>query len=470
MLTRWLYFRLFGLTAAIATGAYWVQLPGLGLSTGIAPLDATMRLIRERARFADYPTLLWLSSSDEALQALASFSFVCSLLVMFDVAVPFALGGLFIGWLSLVNVGQPFLSFQWDIMLCEAALLSIPYGIRPRAQPQLWQRLLVALVAVKVTLESGIVKLTAGDPAWWPDLTALTYHYWTQPLPAWTSVFIDRLPLSTHRISCGVMFVLELGVPLLAFGPRRARAVAAFGIIALQSGLALAGNYAYFNMLTAVLCLPLLEDSFFQGGWQPKVPRDARLAPKHFAPFGWAALGLAMFFSALVFCEQFRPGYPPDVQLAVDRVESFKVLSSYGVFRVMTKTRPEIVFEGSDDGVTWKPYEWPWKPGRVDRRPKFVAPWQPRVDWQLWFAAMGRCEPWVQSLLRHLLLGTREVLALVEENPFPSKPPRLIRTTLWQYRFAPSGSSDWWQRTEEGPYCPTVILGPGDRLTAYPDR
>jgi lipase maturation factor 1 len=296
---------------------------------------------------------------------------------------------------------------------------------------------------VKVTLESGIVKLTAGDASWWPDLTALTYHYWTQPLPAWTSVFIDRAPLRVHQAACVAMFALELGVPLLAFGPRRARHVAAAGMIALQLGLAVAGNYAYFNLLCAVLCVPLLGEAPAQR-WRPVL--------------GWSAFGAVTLFSALVFGQQFRPPYPAPLKAALVRLQTFNVLHSYGVFRVMTKTRPEIIFEGSNDGVTWKTYELKWKPGRVDRRPEFVAPWQPRLDWQLWFAAMGDCERWVQLLLQQLLLGTPEVLALLEENPFAGAPPRYLRTTLYEYRFAPSGSADWWTRTEEGPYCPPVML------------
>lgn len=460
MATRWLYFRLFGFTAVIATGAYGWQLPGLGLSTGIVPLSGNVEQLKLQAGFFDAPTLLWLSASDAMLNALCAACVVCGLLVAFDVAVPFALGGLFVCWVSLVNVGQPFLSFQWDILLCEAALLSIPYALRPKAEPQLWQRLFVALVAVKVTFESGIVKLTAGDEAWWPKLTALTYHYWTQPLPAWTSPYIDRLPLWLHQAACLSMFVLELGVPLAAFGPRRARLVAALGMIALQAGLAVAGNYAYFNLLVAALCVPLLDDVFLK----KTLPKQEGFAPKHFEPMGWSLFAVVLLFSGLTFLEQFRPGYPEAVQQAVDRVQAVKAVSSYGVFRIMTKTRPEIVIEGSDDGVEWKAYEFKWKPGRADRAPHFVAPWQPRVDWQMWFAAMGRCEGWVQLMLRRMLLGQPEVLALLEENPFPNRPPRYLRSTLWQYRFAPPGSKDWWQRTVEGPYCPDVMLSPDGRL------
>ncbi len=442
MRTRWLYFRLFGLTAAIATGAYWVQLPGLN---AIWPLAGNVR------PFFDGPSLLALSTDWRLVQALAAASFVSALLVMFDVAVPFALAALFIAWGSLVNVGQPFLSFQWDLLLCEAALLSIPYALRPKAEPQLWQRMFVALVAVKITLESGIVKLSAGDASWWPDLTALTYHYWTQPLPAWTSVFIDRSPVFVHKVSCVAMFVLELGFPLLAFGTRRMRHVSAAGMIALQVGLAVAGNYAYFNLLCAVLCVPLIER---------EPPPKERWLPQ----LGWPAFGLTALLTAVVFLQQFRPGYPEAVQLALYRLQAFNVVHSYGVFRVMTKTRPEIIFEGSDDGVTWKTYELKWKPGRVDRRPTFIAPWQPRLDWQLWFAAMGSCELWVQLFLRELLRGTPDVLALLEADPFGGRPPRYLRTTLYQYRFAPPGSSDWWIRSEVGPYCPPVMLDGQGRL------
>jgi lipase maturation factor 1 len=270
-----------------------------------------------------------------------------------------------------------------------------------------------------------------------------------------------------------VMFALELGVPILAFGPPRARRVAALCMVALQLGLAVIGNYSYFNLLTAVLCVPLLEDADWRRlklPW-PKLEPAPGFAPRHFRPFGLAALALAVVVGALVFGQQFQPqGYPEEVQRAVDRAEAFKVASSYGVFRVMTKTRPEIIIEGSHDGVTWKAYEFPWKPGRVDRVPRFIAPWQPRLDWQMWFAALGSCgnNPWLVSTLRHLLLGTPPVLALFEENPFAGQPPRYVRTTTWQYRFAPGGSNDWWTRAEQGPYCPTVMLDADGQLVRAP--
>jgi hypothetical protein len=441
---------LFGLTALIATGAYWAQLSGLAGLHGLEPIAQTVAWLQDHARFLDAPSLCWLSGSNAMLEALCAVCVVCSLLIVFDIQAPFALGGLFVAWASLVNVGEPFLSFQWDILLCEAAACSIPYAIFKSRPPPLWARLLVALGAAKVTLESGIVKLTAGDSSWWPDLTALTYHYWTQPLPSWTSVFLDRLPLGVHQAACLIMFVLELGFPLLAFVPfKRARIVCALGMIALQAGLAFAGNYSYFNLLAATLCVPLFDD---------KEPSPRGRWP------GWALLGVAGVLSASIFLRQYGIGR---FALA-DGIDRFRVLSSYGAFRVMTKTRPEIIIEGSADGQEWKTYEFKWKPGRLDQRPRFVAPWQPRLDWQMWFAAMEDCRqnPWLLNLQRHLMLGTPEVVALMGDNPFPDAPPRFIRTTVWEYRFAPPGSSDWWVRRDAQPYCPVVTLSGGNLIRA----
>jgi lipase maturation factor 1 len=459
--TRTLYFRLFGFTALAATGAYAWQLRGLAGIHGLSPIAQTIDWLQTHGAFMDAPSLCWLSGSDAMLEALCAICVASSLLLIFDVLPALALAALWLAWTSLVNVGEPFLSFQWDILLCEAAFCSIPYALW--RDPPLWARMLVFLGAVKVTLESGIVKLTAGDPSWWPDLTALTYHYWTQPLPAWTSVFLDRLPLGLHQAACFIMFVIELGFPLLAFVPlRRARIVAAAGMIALQAGLAVAGNYSYFNLLAATLCVPLLDDELLARFKWPRA-KEGSAPPARLNPFGWATVAIALVFSADIFGFQFGAVRLP-LATAVDEL---RLLGSYGAFRVMTKTRPELVFEGSADGQTWQPYDFKWKPGRLDRRPQFVAPWQPRLDWQLWFSAMGRCgEPYVLNLMRHLMLGTPEVIALMGDNPFPDAPPRFIRTTLWQYRFAPTGSTDWWVRTDPEPYCPVVTLQGGNLIRA----
>jgi hypothetical protein len=149
----------------------------------------------------------------------------------------------------------------------------------------------------------------------------------------------------------------------------------------------------------------------------------------------------------------------------------FNTVNGYGAFAWMTKTRPEIVIEGTTDGETWRAYEFPYKPGRLDRRPEFVAPWHPRLDWQMWFAALGECSenPWLLTTQWHLLKGTPEVLALFEDNPFAAAPPKVIRTRVFEYRFAPwSEKGTWWTRTETGPYCPPVMLDPSGQLIRAP--
>src|SRR5205823_571897 len=138
-------------------------------------------------------------------------------------------------------------------------------------------------------------------------------------------------------------------------------------------------------------------------------------------------------------------------------VGPFESINGYGAFAVMTKTRPEILLDGSADGVTWKPYEFKWKPGAVDRRPEFIAPLQPRIDWQMWFAALGSCDdnPWFVSLLKALLENRPEVTRELAINPFPDSAPKYLRSRIWQYRFSDWSekreTGAWWQRTEQGP-------------------
>jgi hypothetical protein len=272
-------------------------------------------------------------------------------------------------------------------------------------------------------------------------------------------VYIDRLPLFVHQASCFIMFVIELGFPLLVLGTRRARVVAAVGIIALQVGLALAGNYAYFNLLVAVMCIPLLQ----------RTSKRLMLPPSpRFTLLGTAALLGVVALSALNFADQYGVEYPAWATRVVERAESFRAVSSYGVFRVMTKTRPEIIIEGSSDRVTWTSYEFKWKPGKLDARPKFVAPWQPRLDWQMWFTAMRPCggDPWFLQFLRRLLMGQPEVLALLQESP--SRRPMYLRTTRWQYHFAPSDRAAWWVRKDPEQYCPDVMLNSNQQLLRAP--
>ena len=156
-----------------------------------------------------------------------------------------------------------------------------------------------------------------------------------------------------------------------------------------------------------------------------------------------------------------RAVIPTPIRVLAGAIEPLRSANSYGLFRVMTRERPEITVEGSDDGVTWKPYRFRWKPGELDRRPRFTTPHMPRLDWQMWFAALrGDCrnEPWFLRFELRLLEGSPPVLALLRENPFPARPPRYLRARLSLYEFTRWGSRDWWTSQDVGLYCPPIGL------------
>jgi hypothetical protein len=253
-----------------------------------------------------------------------------------------------------------------------------------------------------------------------------------------------------------------MGLPLLVFAGRRARLVAAAGFVTLQLLIAATGNYGYFNLLTIALCVLLLDDSTLPRRWR------ATSGPTEAPPWiRWPglALGGALFvLSFVVFAGSVGIGVPwPRFVLTLESAaDPFRSVNSYGLFAVMTPSRPEIVVEGSNDGIRWRAYEFAWKAGDPSGRPAFVAPHQPRLDWQMWFAALGTCErnPWLVRFVDRLLEGSPPVLGLLAANPFPDAPPKMIRTTLYDYRFTKLGEPDaknaWWRRRELGAYCPVL--------------
>jgi hypothetical protein len=289
-------------------------------------------------------------------------------------------------------------------------------------------------------------------------------HYWTQPIPTWTAWYAHHLPMAFQKFSCFVMFVIELGFPFLIFLPRQPRYLAFFGLFGLQLVIAATGNFAYFNVLAMVLCIPLLDDSFF-----PRLAR--RLATKR-SRLRWPrwitvpAGTVILLVSTMILCGSlgWRPDWPRPLRDLHEALYPFRSIGSYGLFANMTETRPEIVVEGSDDGVTWQAYEFKWKPGDLNRPPGFVAPHQPRLDWQMWFAALGnyRGNAWFMNFLVRLLQGSKPVLDLMEYNPFPDHPPAIVRAVYYQYYFtSPEERREtgaWWKREQVGLYCPPIQI------------
>jgi hypothetical protein len=310
---------------------------------------------------------------------------------------------------------------------------------------------------------SGAVKLTSGDPTW-HHLTALEFHFETQPIPTPLAWYAHRLPLWFLKGATAVVLAIEIGAPFLILTPRRLRALAFVPLVGLQALIALTGNYAFFNLLTAALCLFLLDDAAL-GGWGSV--RTARAVTNRVRRGLLVALAaVTVPVSAVTFAGSLGIELPGAalVDPLARAIAPFRSVNAYGLFAVMTTTRPEIILEGSDDGATWMEYEFKYKAGDVRRRPPWVAPHQPRLDWQMWFAALGRFddERWFQNLCVRLLEADGTVLRLLERDPFQGRKPRYIRAVLYRYRFpdrtAARPGDVWWVRERLGDYSPVLSL------------
>jgi predicted DCC family thiol-disulfide oxidoreductase YuxK len=497
LLSRWLYVRLLGLVYAIAFLSLFGQIVGLVGERGLLPAAGLLEDARNNfgaEAYRLFPTLAWISASDTALKFLCAAGAVFGFLAMLGVLTRPALACAWLFYLSLMNVGQDFLSFQWDALLLETGFLAIffspqagkAFDTKGLIEPP-WRRGFPAVSSVVLWLQrwllfrlmflSGAVKLLSGDPSW-RDLTALNYHYWTQPLPTPVAWYAAQLPEWFQKFSVATLFAVELAVPFLIFAPRRLRHFGALVMISLEVLIALTGNYCFFNLLTIALCLLLLDDSFLLARLPANLAARVRTATSaakpalHQRPTAkiarTALAAIILIVSGTQMLQVFRHGdlVPGFIREWPTRLAPFNLVNSYGLFAVMTTSRVEIVIEGSDDGQTWQPYEFKYKPGDLARRPAWVAPYQPRLDWQLWFAALGNYQAnrWFTRLMTRLLQGAPEATALLGRNPFPDAPPRYIRAVSFQYRFTDfttrRATGDWWQRDRERLYFPTISLRP----------
>ena len=482
---RW-FLRSLGGIYLIAFVSLWMQVDGLIGERGILPVADYLPAAREH--FGDkapflLPTLCWLNSSDAFLHFLCGAGAVISVLLIAGFWPVVSLLLLFLFYLSLAIAGQTFLSFQWDILLLEAGFLAIFFapvrwrmGGDSEAPVSRVGHFLLKLLLFKLMVMSGVVKLTSGDDSWgwldhsfhWSALTALDYHYWSQPLPTIFAWWADKSSEWFKHFSVAFCLFVEIIVPLFIWAPRRLRLIACGLLIFLQIAIALTGNYCFFNLLTIALCLLLIDDSVV-GTARSAVrgPRSARALPERSSVFAaWAVLVATLPINAMLIFSAFNPRtpWPRPIAIIGDYIEPFRIVNGYGLFRVMTKSRPEIVIEGSADGIDWLPYEFKWKPGAVNEPPHWVAPHQPRLDWQMWFAALGtyRQNPWFVRLTKELLENNPDVTSLLAHNPFPDKPPFLVRSTIYDYRFTSvaerRATGAWWKREERGEYLPAVSL------------
>ena len=482
-LTRWVFLRALGAIYLIAFVSYWTQMAGLIGHNGILPEGQFMAAVKEQCdlqgigpdRFRQLPTLCWLNSSDGFLQFQCAAGVVLAFLLILGIIPVPALAFLWLLYLSLTTVGRDFFGFQWDNLLLEVGFLSIffaPLRLLPkfsRESPPSWIVLwLLRLLLFKLMFSSGCVKLTSGDPTW-RNLTALTFHYQTQPLPTWIAWYANQAPLWFMKFSCAMMFAVELGAPVLIFTPRRIRFIGAATLASLQGLILLTGNYTFFNLLTLALCLLLLDDFVFQKALRTSIPRHPQIKKALHWPL-LVTIPLAVIFTSISLFQVIANfgargrGLLYPVAVVDGWLEPYRTINGYGLFAAMTTERHEIIVQGSNDGVHWLDYEFKYKPGDVVRRPQFIAPLQPRLDWQMWFAALGNYQdnPWFQNFCLRLLQGAPEVLTLLKKNPFPDKPPVFIRAEVYNYQFTSfaerRATGAWWKREFIGEYLPPVSL------------
>jgi len=441
----------------------YFQIHGLIGPRGILPagqyLDAVRRALGWKA-FWYAPTLLWISASDAMLSAIVWIGFAASLAIIINVWPRLSIAVAGICFLSFVGAAQEFAGYQSDGMLLEAALLSIflaPRGIRPRmgdaqsvAQPP--SRAAVFLLQwewFRIYFESGVVKLLSGEEQW-RNLTAMDKYYENGPLPSWIGWYVQQWPHSFHAFSAGLTLFVELIAVWLLFAPRRnslCRLIAFIVVTPLQIGIIVTANYAFLNYLVLFLGILLLDDSILRGA----VPVSRKRKPSIAAAVVLTTIFLTSIASFLM------PSFP-----TVTLLDPFRVANRYGLFAVMTRNRYEIEFQGTRDGTTWIAYPFRYKPQDVRKAPGLYAPYQPRFEWNLWFASLGSVQEnqWVLNTEERLLENSPPVLRLFAANPFERKPPIAVRAVAYQYWFTTrderARTGAWWRREFLGAYAPAA--------------
>ena len=487
-LTRFLILRLLGLVYFVAFLSLAQQVLPLIGTDGLLPVGLFLERVQTHfgsrlAGFLQIPSVFWVNASDRVLVVAAWAGTALSLVVLLGFANAPLLAVLWALYLSFVHIGQDWYGYGWEIQLLETGFLAVflcplldgrPFPRRPPPTPVVW---CLRWLVFRIMLGAGLIKLR-GDPCW-RNFTCLYYHYETQPLPNPLSWRLHFMPHWFHQL--GVLFnhLAELAAPWFAFGPRAARHAAGTVLLALQIFLILSGNLSFLNWLTIVPILACFDDSLL-GRLLPRrlaarAERGAREAePSRAQQVAVAGLVAVVALLSIAPVENLLSRRQA-MNTSFNRLD---LVNTYGAFGTVGRERREIVFEGTQDEVLgdetrWLPYEFKCKPGDPERRPCIIAPYQYRIDWQIWFAAMSTPEryPWTLHLLWKLLHNDRGALSLLATNPFPDAPPRWIRARLFRYKFAPPDDPGgaWWKRTPLGLWI--VPLSADDpRLQRFLDR
>ncbi|MBT9329489.1 lipase maturation factor family protein [Paracidobacterium acidisoli] len=510
---RWIFLRTL---AAIYFSAFFsllFQIKGLIGPQGILPAQQYLAAVAEHLgsqRFWYAPTLFWLSSGSHMLMAVTWIGLAASVVALFNLWPRLCFALCFVCFLSFVSAAGDFSGYQSDGMLLEAGFIALfftPGGLLPgwgeRSPVRRAALFLLLWEWFRIYFESGIVKLLSGDPEW-RSLTAMDEYYQNGPLPTWIGWYVQHLPHWFHVATAAGTLVMELGIVWMLFLPRRLRLICFFIVTPWEIGVILTANYTFLNYLVLCLGFLLLDDRSIRWlvptRWRSRLPREVSVqssdnadqtepvlsilsapegaakeekkpaAPRRGTADHLRALRLAVVAVLLTWiaydttAELLRMPFP-DLPLPsgpVIALEPLRIANRYGLFAVMTRGRYEIEFQGSNDGQNWTPYPFRNKPQALNEAPRIYAPYQPRFDWNLWFASLGDWQQYqiVPMTEERLLEASPDVLALFRSNPFAQAPPRYVRAVLWQYWFTSmaekKSTGNWWRREPIGLYAPVL--------------
>jgi hypothetical protein len=533
LVPRWIFLRALALIYFSAFYSLLFQIKGLIGPEGILPASQYLAAVAQQlggARFWYAPSLYWISASSAMLMAVTWIGLLASIAALCNLWPRLSFFICWVCFLSFIGASGVFSSYQSDGMLLEAGFLSLflaPPGLMPgwgaTHPPARASWFLLQWEWFRIYFESGMVKLASGDPQW-RNFTAMDDYYQNGPLPTWVGWYAEHLPHWFHAASVGGTLSLELAIVFMMFFPRRVRLICFFIVTPWEVGVIVTANYTFLNYLVLALGFLLLDDKFLTrfvpASFRPSqleptpeprlelehdvpisifavresgAPEAGVVAPQSELPsvksepatqsrsaFYWRITRLSVTAFLLMWIAYdttaemiaipFRNVHLP-VQ-PIEALEPFRIANQYGLFAVMTRGRYEIEFQGSNDGVNWIAYEFRNKPQALNEAPRIYAPYQPRFDWNLWFASLGewRENEMVPLTEERLLLGDNDVLALFRRNPFPQLPPRYVRAVLWQYWFTSleekRKTGDWWRRESLGLYAPELTMTEDGRFAA----
>jgi lipase maturation factor 1 len=471
---RWLFLRALGLIFLSAFYSLAFQIHGLIGYQGILPAASYLQQLSslfgtiEKIWYA--PTLFWLNASDAALTTVVGAGIIVSVLLVFNVAPRATAAVCTILFLTCIAALQDFSSYQSDGMLMEAGFVSFffaPRGLRPGLgatdPPSRISLFMLQWEWFRIYFESGLVKILSGDPTW-RNFTAMDEYYQNGPLPAWPGWYVQHFPHWYHAGTVVLTFFVELILVWALFMPRRIR-IASFALFtALQVGIIVTANYAFLNYLVLCLGVLLLDDRLLARFGFAVVDKESGEPGGGLRVFrrSETVILVVAFYSTIV---AFLWGGSTSILALPNRLLApFRIANAYGLFAVMTPARYEIEFQGSTDGRAWVPYQFRYKPQDVFERPGIYAPYQPRFDWNLWFASLAPWQqnPWIVNTEQRLIEGSPTVLSLFREDPFKGKPPSMVRTVIYQYWFTDLAtrrkSGAWWRREELGQFSPALSV------------